>query len=144
MSTSLLYHAFGIRGYEYTRTDYQDGHTIFTIHQEPKTCRCPACGAREVQPRGHVRGQDRARRALELEPRDVLAVADRADHGVKLAARDVCFRADLLHLAHHRLDLVGRGGLFHDDHHLDLILLPTVGDSLRRARACARKQASER
>src|SRR5512147_2935985 len=54
MSTSLLYHAFGIRGYEYTRTDYQDGQVIFTIHQESKTCRCSACGAREVQPRGHI------------------------------------------------------------------------------------------
>jgi hypothetical protein len=28
MSTSLLYHAFGIRGYHYTRTDYQGGQTI--------------------------------------------------------------------------------------------------------------------
>jgi hypothetical protein len=37
MSTSLLYHAFGIRGYHYTRTDYQGGQTIFTIHQEPET-----------------------------------------------------------------------------------------------------------
>jgi transposase len=54
MSTSLLYHAFGIRGYHYTRTDYQDGQTIFTIHQEPETCRCPACGSPKVQSRGHV------------------------------------------------------------------------------------------
>jgi transposase len=54
MSTSLLYHAFGIRGYEYTRTDYQHGQVIFTIHQEPRTCRCSACGAREVLSRGHV------------------------------------------------------------------------------------------
>src|SRR5512147_2851105 len=54
MSTSLLYHAFGIRGYQYTRTDYQDGQTIFTIHQEPEALRCSACGAREVHPRGHV------------------------------------------------------------------------------------------
>src|SRR3982750_2401117 len=54
MSTSLLYHAFGIRGYQYTRTDYQDGQVIFTIQQEPKTYRCSACGARQVQPRGHV------------------------------------------------------------------------------------------
>jgi transposase len=54
MSTSLLYHAFGIRGYQYTRTDYQDGQVIFTIQQEPTTCRCSACGAREVQSRGHV------------------------------------------------------------------------------------------
>jgi transposase len=54
MSTSLLYHAFGIRGYRYTRTDYRDGQTIFTIHQEPETCRCPACGSHEVQSRGRV------------------------------------------------------------------------------------------
>ena len=49
MSTSLLYHAFGIRGYQYTRTDYQGGQTIFTIHQEPETCRCSACGSPEVR-----------------------------------------------------------------------------------------------
>src|SRR3954454_25335906 len=54
MSTSLLYHAFGIRGHHYTRTDYQDGHTIFTIHQEPETCRCSACGSPQVQSRGRV------------------------------------------------------------------------------------------
>jgi transposase len=54
MSTSLLYHAFGIRGYEYTRTDYQDGQVIFTIHQEPEKCRCPSCGSPQVQSRGRV------------------------------------------------------------------------------------------
>src|SRR4051812_11278392 len=54
MSTSLLYHAFGIRGYTYRRTDYQGGRTIFTIEQEPETCRCPACGSPKVQSRGHV------------------------------------------------------------------------------------------
>ena len=54
MSTSLLYHAFGIRGYHYTRTDYQDGQTIFTIRQDPETCRCSACGSPQVQFRGRV------------------------------------------------------------------------------------------
>lgn len=54
MSTSLLYHAFGIRGYQYTRTDYQVGQTIFTLHQEPESCRCSACGSPQVQPRGRV------------------------------------------------------------------------------------------
>jgi transposase len=54
MSTSLLYHRFGIRGYEYTRTDYQNGQTIFTIHQDPETCRCSACGSSHVQLRGRV------------------------------------------------------------------------------------------
>jgi transposase len=54
MSTSLLYHAFGIRGYHYSRTEYQGGRVIFTIHQDPQTCRCSACGSRDVRPRGHV------------------------------------------------------------------------------------------
>src|SRR5262249_6644225 len=54
MSTSFLYHAFGIRGYQYVRTEYQDGQVIFTIHQEPHTCRCSACGSKQVISRGHV------------------------------------------------------------------------------------------
>jgi transposase len=54
MSTSLLYHAFGIRGYQYTRTDYQNGQVIFTIHQDPETCRCAACGSTDVPSRGRV------------------------------------------------------------------------------------------
>ena len=33
MSTSLLYHAFGIRGYQYTRTDYQGGQS--DLHYPP-------------------------------------------------------------------------------------------------------------
>jgi transposase len=54
MSTSQLYHSFGIRGYNYARTDYQNGHTIFTIRQEHETCRCSACGSSQVQLRGRV------------------------------------------------------------------------------------------
>jgi transposase len=54
MSTSLLYHAFGVRGYEYTRTDYQGGHTIFTIRQAPESCRCSACGSAQLHSRGRI------------------------------------------------------------------------------------------
>src|SRR4051794_34132991 len=54
MSTSLLYHAFGIRGYHHTRTDSQGGRTIFTIHQDLHTCRCSACGSNRVRSRGQV------------------------------------------------------------------------------------------
>src|ERR1051325_4972238 len=54
MSTSLLYHAFGIRGYEYSRTDYQGGQVIFTVHQDPETCRCSTCGSTNVHLRGRV------------------------------------------------------------------------------------------
>lgn len=71
MSTSLLYHAFGVRGYEYVRTAYQDGQVIFTIHQEPETCRCSACGARDVLPRGHV---ERRFRSLPIGSRATFVV----------------------------------------------------------------------
>ncbi len=53
MSTSLLYHAFGIRGYDYLSTAYEEGCVRFTIRQRPHTCRCPVCGTRDVAPRGH-------------------------------------------------------------------------------------------
>ena len=54
MSTSLLYHAFGIRGYQYTRTEYLGGQVIFTIHQDYGTCRCSSCGSSQVIGRGQV------------------------------------------------------------------------------------------
>jgi transposase len=54
MSTSLLYHAFAVRGYRYTRSDYRDGQVVFTIAQKPETRRCSACGAADVLSRGHL------------------------------------------------------------------------------------------
>ena len=60
MSTGLLYHAFGIRGYDYVRTEYSDGQVIFTIAQDPHDCRCSACGSRDVISRGHVERQFRS------------------------------------------------------------------------------------
>src|SRR6266481_5024518 len=60
MSTSLLYHAFGIRGYRYRRTDYQDGQVIFAIEQELGTRRCPACGSWDVVSRGALKRRFRS------------------------------------------------------------------------------------
>jgi transposase len=54
MSTRLLDHAFGIQGYRYVRTAFVKGQTIFTLGQEPDTCRCSACGSDDVVSRGHV------------------------------------------------------------------------------------------
>lgn len=54
MSTSLLYHGFGIRGYRYRKTDYIEGRIVFHVAQEPDTCRCSACGSSDVAPRGQV------------------------------------------------------------------------------------------
>jgi transposase len=66
MSTSLLYHAFRIRGYKYARTEYRDGQVIFTIDQEPETYRCSACGSTRVISRGEV---DRCLRSLPIGTR---------------------------------------------------------------------------
>lgn len=54
MSTSLLYHGFGVRGYRYVRTEYIEGGVVFTIAQNPKTCRCPACGGKNTILKGGV------------------------------------------------------------------------------------------
>src|SRR5262249_23449813 len=53
MSTSLLYHAFGLRGYDYVKTEYTEGAVVFTVRQRPHTCRCPQCGSREIIHHGH-------------------------------------------------------------------------------------------
>src|SRR5262245_34572750 len=66
MSTSLLYHAFGTRGYRYVRTDYTEGQVIFTIRQEPDTCRCSACGSADLIWRGHA---ERRLRSLPIGSR---------------------------------------------------------------------------
>lgn len=71
MSTSFLYHAFGIRGYEYVRTEYPDGRVIFTIAQDPHDCRCPACGSRDVIARGSAQ---RTFRSLPIGSRPTAVV----------------------------------------------------------------------
>jgi transposase len=73
MSTSLLYHAFGIRGYVCSRTEYHDGQVIFTIHQGGASYRCPACGSQQLISRGQV---DRRFRSLPIGSRPtVVALA---------------------------------------------------------------------
>ena len=54
MSTSLLYHAFGIRGYRHVRTEFLEGTVLFTIAQARPTLRCPVCGSAEVSAHGGV------------------------------------------------------------------------------------------
>src|SRR3954468_5983764 len=71
MSTSLLYHAFGIQGYRYVRTAYVQGQTIFTLGRERGTCRCSACGSADVVSRGHV---ERRFRTLPIGPRPTFLV----------------------------------------------------------------------
>jgi len=55
MSTSLLYHAFGVRGYRYVKTEYVGGEVVFTIEQPRESYRCPVCGSDDVIGRGQNR-----------------------------------------------------------------------------------------
>jgi transposase len=55
MSTSLLYHAFGVRGYRYVKTDYVGGDVVFIIEQTRNSYRCPVCGSADVIGRGQSR-----------------------------------------------------------------------------------------
>ena len=52
MSTSLLYHGFGVRGYRYVKTEYEGGAMIFTMEQSRESYRCPECGSKNVLGRG--------------------------------------------------------------------------------------------
>ena len=52
MSTSLLYHGFGLVGYTYVRTAYEEGKVIFTIKHKRDKLHCPECGSRDLILRG--------------------------------------------------------------------------------------------
>ena len=52
MSTSLLYHTWGIRGYTYIHTRYERGKTIFRIEQDAATLRSSCCGSEKIIKRG--------------------------------------------------------------------------------------------
>jgi len=54
MSTSLLYHAFGIVGYHYLSQSFQGGQVTFRIEQPRERHRCSHCGSAEVWDQGGV------------------------------------------------------------------------------------------
>ena len=54
MSTSLLYHAWGLRGYRLEATDFAEGATVFRVRQNDDTLCCGHCGARNVMRQGVV------------------------------------------------------------------------------------------
>jgi transposase len=71
MSTSLLYHGFGIRGYRYVSTEFEGGKVIFTVRQDTEALRCAACGSWRVVRRGACQ---RRFRSLPIGLRPVQAV----------------------------------------------------------------------
>ena len=48
MSTSLLYHAFGLKAYEYIRTDYLNGAVLFHVKKKEAYQYCTNCRSRDV------------------------------------------------------------------------------------------------
>ena len=54
MSTSLLYHGFGVRGYRYVSTKYVGGGVVFVIERKPETYCCIGCGSQNVWRHGLV------------------------------------------------------------------------------------------
>jgi transposase len=89
MSTSVLYHEFGIRGYDYVRTERENGVTTFVISQRRGHLTCPCCGTHKVERRGEVVRRFRVppvgRRVIQVE----LAVA-----------RVRCFDCDVIRQVH--------------------------------------------
>jgi transposase len=54
MSTTLLYHRFGIGGYHYVRQQFEAGATFFRVEQPRDRLRCSACGSDHVWAQGGV------------------------------------------------------------------------------------------
>lgn len=68
MSTSLLYHGFGLVGYRYVRQTFHEGRVTFHIEQPRERLRCPACGAPDVWAQG---GVERTFRAVPIGSKPV-------------------------------------------------------------------------
>jgi transposase len=60
MSTSLLYHRLGARGFVYRRTDYPAGKTLVHIEHDPDRLCCTSCGSANVVRAGTVQRRFRA------------------------------------------------------------------------------------
>jgi len=69
MSTSLLYHAFGLTGYRYVRQEFREGRLIFRIEQPRERLRCPDCGGANVWAQG---GVERTLRTVPIGRKPVL------------------------------------------------------------------------
>ncbi len=56
MSTSILYHCFGItgRGIHHVHSRFEEGKTIFRIAKDPTTLECSQCGSWKVKKKGTV------------------------------------------------------------------------------------------
>jgi transposase len=68
MSTSLLYHGFGLRGYHFVRHRFHDGAIHIDIEHAPRSLCCGRCGSTNVWKAGTV---PRQFKTLPIGPRPV-------------------------------------------------------------------------
>ncbi len=54
MSTSLIYHGFGVYGYKYFKTEYREGKIFIHIKKKPEYQYCADCESRNVARKGYV------------------------------------------------------------------------------------------
>ncbi len=54
MSTSILYHGFGVRHYRHFRTEFVGGSVVFHIEKNPGKRRCVDCRSRDVVLKGRI------------------------------------------------------------------------------------------
>ena len=73
MSTSLLYHAFGIVGYHYRSQQFHEGKVTFRIEQPRARLCCPQCGCQDVWVRGH---EERTFRTVPIGPKPAFVTLD--------------------------------------------------------------------
>jgi transposase len=55
MSTSLMYHAFGLRGYRYVNSSFEGGRVTFCVRLKRDQFRCSECGTDNVWAQGSVK-----------------------------------------------------------------------------------------
>jgi transposase len=60
MSTSLIYHAFNVIGYNYVSTKYENGKIFYNIEHDKNRLECPDCGSHNIIQAGKVLRQFRA------------------------------------------------------------------------------------
>jgi transposase len=85
MSTSLLYHAFSVRGYQHVSTTFQEGAVTFGIEQPREQLRCSECGTGNVWAQG---ASERTFRSLPIGGKPTF---------LRLAvSRVMCFRCEVV------------------------------------------------
>ena len=54
MSTSLLYHGWGLKGYRHVRSHYGGGKLIFTVQPNARSLTYPVCHGRDILHHGSI------------------------------------------------------------------------------------------